>query len=565
MSLGSAHDTYPQTTTVPPECLVAPADQPRYNDLPGHELGLIENVATWMADRHVALRHGDDIAALDAAGRRCLTYADLVARSDALARALIGQGLVPGDRVAFRFSNVPEVLIVALATWKAGGVVVPTSPQARAEELRYVLQDARAQFLLVWTGGGLTDVVDEAVSDTPVGHVMELDKQVGWPPGPEAGNVALPAVDADSVAVLWHTGGTTGKPKACYHTHRRFLSAGLALGEGLQVTRGARWACAAPVGHALGFIYNTIYTVLNGATAVFIEDFHDPRAILRAISDCRVDTFAAIAASWARALDVVNENETVYDLSSLRTAFAMWQSASSTDVYDGWKARGVELLNNFGSTAFATWVLAPRPGEAVGAGSLGRALPGYVVRAVERSDDGELRSVPVGAPGQMAVRGPSGLTYWNRPELQRRDVVDGWTLSDDLIRFDQTGTAEYLGRTDFLVSTAGYKVAPVEVEQVLASHPAVREVSVIGAPDPIRQQVVMAFIALTSGVTGDDALRRELQQLVRDRLSPYKYPRRLEFVEALPRDHVGKVTQKILMDWATRPSDAPTATIEVRP
>jgi 2-aminobenzoate-CoA ligase len=548
-------DTYPAARTIPDAYLVVPEAQPRWTELPGVSLGSHENVAAWMADRHVDAGWGDDVAAQHAATGRELTYADLVRRGTALAKTLVGLGIEPGDRVALRISNVPELLVAAVGTWKAGGVVVPTSQQARAEELRFMLQDVGARFLMVWAAAGLADEVDDAISDTSVEHVMTIDETVGQSTVQSAGT--LPEVASDAVAIVWHTGGTTGQPKACYHTHRRFLSGGLALGQGLGVSRGSRWACAAPVGHALGFIYNTTYTVLSGATAVFVEGFHDPRAILRAISDRKIDTFAAITASWARMLEVLRQDEGSYDLSHLKNAFAMWQSASSTVVYDGWRSRGIELRNNFGSTAFATWVLVPRPDERVPPSSLGRALPGYRVRAVERTEEGLLRDVPIGRPGQMAVRGPSGLTYWRRPDLQARDVVDGWTLSDDLIQFDRDGNAAYLGRTDFLVSTAGYKVAPVEVEQVLASHVAVREVSVVGAPDPIRQQVVMAFVALMPGVRGDDALRTELQQFVRDRLSPYKYPRRIEFVAALPRDHVGKVTQKLLMDWAERPAGVP--------
>jgi 2-aminobenzoate-CoA ligase len=175
------------------------------------------------------------------------------------------------------------------------------------------------------------------------------------------------------------------------------------------------------------------------------------------------------------------------------------------------------------------------------------------VRAVEL--DGGTRSVPPAATGRMAVKGPTGLTYWNRPDLQRRDVVDGWTFSDDLIAFDEDGNAGYLGRTDYLISTAGYKVPPGEVEEVLAGHPAVAEVAVVASPDPVRQEVVMAFVATAPGTTGTDELKRELQNLVKGALAPYKYPRRIEWIEALPRDHVGKVRHSIVKEWALRAAE----------
>jgi 2-aminobenzoate-CoA ligase len=180
-------------------------------------------------------------------------------------------------------------------------------------------------------------------------------------------------------------------------------------------------------------------------------------------------------------------------------------------------------------------------------------LPGYEVAAIRKA--GDLLEPVEDGPGQMAVRGPTGLTYWRRPELQTRDVVDGWTLSDDLIEFDPSGNAAYLGRTDYLISTAGYKVAPGEVELAVGSHPAVREVAVVGAPDPVRQEIVVAFVAVESGNVADDSLARELQELVKSRLSPYKYPRRIHFVPELPRDAVGKIRGKVLKEWAADPSD----------
>ncbi len=151
----------------------------------------------------------------------------------------------------------------------------------------------------------------------------------------------------------------------------------------------------------------------------------------------------------------------------------------------------------------------------------------------------------------MAVRGPTGLTYWNLPELQKRDVIDGWTLSDDLIEFDGEGNAHYLGRTDYMISTAGYKVAPVEVEQVLSRHAAVREVSVVPAPCPLRQEMVAAYVVLHNGFPGDDRMRKELRALVKSELAAYKAPQRIEFIAALPRDAVGKVQTKIIKQWAS--------------
>jgi 2-aminobenzoate-CoA ligase len=552
LSVGdSVKDRYPAHSSIDPGWLVAPEDQPDYLELPGRQLADDANIANAI----LAAGHPAAPAIVHHETNEVLTYGDLARRSAQLANLLTTAGVRHGDRVAFRSGNRPEPILLALAAWRLGAVVVPTPPQARAAELRYFLEDTEPTVLVtVGTPEQMADVQD-AIAGTTVARVLTSD-DIGDAFARLSPDYHGGPVDADSVAIVWHTGGTTGKPKGCYHTQRRFLLGGYAVAEATGIQPGQRWAAAAPIGHALGFIYHTIYTLLHGATIVTIESFSRPEVVLEAIREHRVGTFTAIAATWARMLDAIAAEPRLGELPSLERAYAMWQSASSTSVYDAWNDRGIQLLNNFGSTAFATWVLVPRVGESFAPASLGRPSPGYVVTAVE-PDQPAAVPVPVGTPGRMAVKGPTGLTYWRRPEYQKRDVAGGWTLVDDLIRFDADGNAAYLGRTDFIISTAGYKVAPVEVEEVLARHPAVHEVAVVGAPDPIRQEVVTAFVAVKPGHTADDTLRLDLQELVKRELSPYKYPRRVEFVDALPRDPVGKVQSRVLKELAAKAPVAP--------
>lgn len=559
-------DRYPTGSTIPAHCLVPPDMQPGYTSAEGYGVDDTANAGWWLADRRVHAGAGADIAAVHAGTARTWTFAELADTSTALARRLVRAGLRVGDRVALRSPNVPEALVAAAAVWKAGGVVVPTPVQSRPDELAYLLSDTTASMVLVIGGPAVAEDVVPVLGP----HVTALaygpgSEETGLPvalaPGEdEDAVVVLPDVPADSVAILWHTGGTTGTPKSCYHTHRRFLLGGHAVAEALEPEPGQRWAAAAPLGHALGFIYHTIFTVLHGATVVLIEDFREPEVVLEALEEHRVTGFTAIMATWARMLDALERNPRA--LPDLVRGYAMWQTASSSAVRDRWLERGIELLNNYGSTAFGTWPLAPRVGDTVPPTSLGRELPGYEVRAVERID-GAVQPLESGV-GQMAVKGLTGLTYWNRPEMQARDVVDGWTLCDDLIEFDADGNAAYLGRTDYLISSAGYKIAPGEVEKVLSEHPAVKEVAVVGAPDALRQEIVVAFVSLNPTANPDDELTRDLQDLVKSRLSPYKYPRRIHFVAGLPRDSVGKVRGGQLKDWAVAGAPDPTAA-PVRP
>ena len=556
-------DRYPNGSTIPAHCLVPPDMQPEYTAAEGYGVDDTANVGWWLTDRRVAAGFGADIAAVNAGSGRTWTFAELADASTALARRLVRAGLRVGDRVAVRSPNVPEALVVAAAVWKAGGVVVPTPVQARPDELAYLLSDTTASMALVIGGPAVArDLVSVIGTDVTALAYGPGSEETGLPMALAGGEeedavVVLPDVPADSVAILWHTGGTTGTPKSCYHTHRRFLLGGHAVAEALQPQPGQRWAAAAPLGHALGFIYHTIFTVLHGATVVLIEDFRDPEAVLEALEEHRVTAFTAIMATWARMLDALEREPR--ELPDLVRGYAMWQTASSSDVRERWLERGIELLNNYGSTAFGTWPLAPRVGDTVPPASLGRELPGYEVRAVERVDGG-VRPLESGV-GQMAVKGLTGLTYWNRPQMQARDVVDGWTLCDDLIEFDADGNAAYLGRTDYLISSAGYKIAPGEVEKVLSEHPAVKEVAVVGAPDPLRQEIVVAFVSLGADAVPSEKLALELQDYVKHQLSPYKYPRRIHFVAGLPRDAVGKVRGAQLKDWAVAGEVDPAAAV----
>ncbi|MGW6459657.1 acyl-CoA synthetase [Streptomyces sp. NPDC055078] len=546
-------------TSIPDHYLVPPELQPVYTDLPGAPVGEYANAGVELSDRQVAAGLGAATALIHHETGRRWTYTELSRESSRLAGALVGLGLRLGDRVAIRSPNRPEALVAAIAIWKAGGAVVPTPVQAKGAELRYFLDDAEARFLIAYADDPEPEHLAAAVDGGGVERVVvygpgeESSPYTSWARLVESApaDFTVPPRSGDHVALVWHTGGTTGQPKGCYHTHRRFLLAGHATGRATGVRPGEVWAAAAPVGHALGFIFHTNFTLLHGATAVLIERFADPEVVAEAIGRHRVGTYTAVAIAWSGLASALERNPSL-DVSSLHRAYAMWQTSGPSPVRDQWRERGLELMNNFGSTAFAGWALAAREGEDFEPASLGRASPGYTALAVEPDPGPGVRQVADGTVGRLAVRGPSGLTYWRRPELQRRDVVEGWTLADDLIRYEPSGNATYLGRTDFMISTAGYKVVPAEVEAALGSHPGVREVCVVGAPDPERQEIVAAYVVPAPGYPPSPVLARELQNHVKGAISPYKYPRRIEFVAALPRDHVGKLRTGTVQEWARK-------------
>lgn len=552
-------DHYPQLDSLPQEWLVPPEDQPEYADIPGFEIDESTGLGNALSDAHVAAGHGGDIAIIHHESGRQLTYAELADRSGRLAAALHAQGLREGDRVALRGPNVPELLIAAIAVWKLGAIVALIPVLARPADIDFYLRDTQPAACILTGREGIAEIETIEAQSPRIMIALEESGRAGW----QSWDTLIECNDAppevpvnlDRVAVVWHTGGTTGRPKGCYHTQRRYLLAGEAIRRASGGGRGQRWSAAAPIGHAFGFISSTNFTLQHGATLVLVENFAQPDTLLKAIAHHGITHFAAIAVTWARMLALLDDGKAPKP-TTLRTCFAMWQSSSASHVTAGWQRHGVELLNNFGSTAFATWVLVPPLGQKTPPGTLGVPSPGYEVRLLDPDDGPDVTGD--GIPGRMAVRGPSGLTYWRLPDKQRQDVKDGWTLHDDLL-CRQGPYLNYLGRTDFLISTAGNKVAPSEVEAVLSTHPAVQEVLVMGLPDPLRQEMVTAFVAVTPGFDATPALARELQDLVKSRLSPYKYPRHVEFVDALPRDDVGKVKPRELRDRALKSSSAITA------
>jgi 2-aminobenzoate-CoA ligase len=536
-------DTYPRLDTLPHEWLTEPADQPDYLDVPGIRLDEGTDLGSMLCDVPARNGLGGATAMIHHESGRSLTFSELSSVSDRAAAAFAGLGVRPGDRVALRGANGPELVIAAIATWKIGAVVTLIPPLARAAEVEFFLADTEPRLLVLTQpeNDEIMSLLEQAAGLTVV-PAPEWDALLEAA-GPRP---AVPA-DLDRVAIVWHTGGTTGRPKGCYHTQRRFLLGGLSLGMATGAAAGQRWAAAAPMGHALGFIHSTNFTLLNGVTLVVVTEFAKPAVMLEALARHEVTQFTAIAATWAGLLEALQARDAP-EPTALTRGFAMWQSSSASQVAAGWRRRGIELLNNFGSTAFATWVLVPPPDRPVPQASLGGPAPGYEVQAIDPDLSRGPRPVAAGEPGRMAVRGPTGLTYWRLPGKQRTDVQFGRSLQDDLIRFGDDGLADYLGRTDFMISTAGHKIAPVEVETVLVGHPAVREAVVFGLPDSTRRETVAAFVVLNQDFDASDGLRRELQDFVKSRLAPHKYPRRLDFIDAIPRDSVGKVQPRILKE-----------------
>jgi 2-aminobenzoate-CoA ligase len=217
-------------------------------------------------------------------------------------------------------------------------------------------------------------------------------------------------------------------------------------------------------------------------------------------------------------------------------------------IFQAWReATGVSIIDGIGSTELLH-IFISAADEQIRPGATGRPVPGYEAMVIDENG----QPLPVNTVGRLAVRGPTGCRYLNAPDLQRRYVQNGWNITGDSYRMDDDGYFWYQGRTDDLIVSAGYKISAVEIESVLMDHAKVAECAVIGSPNEERGEIVKAFVVLKAEITADDLLRRELQDYVKSRIAPYKYPRAIEFVTELPRSSTGKLQRARLRELERR-------------
>ncbi|RAQ94138.1 class I adenylate-forming enzyme family protein [Thermogemmatispora tikiterensis] len=544
---------YPARATVPQDWLVPPELQPDFLWEQDEQTRSERNVGREAIDLWCNRGHGERPAVIWMTTGEVVTFQELKEKSDHLAGALIELGVEVGDRLALRYSSQPAAIIAAVAAWKAGAAVVPIPAQARCSEIEFYLNDSAARWAIVLNEGDLYSELAAALPQTAVRRVV-IGRKAPHQDGESLetlmneGRADLAArvrTQADDLATVWHTGGTTGRPKATYHTHRRWLAAGRRLARTWGIQPGQVWLYGIPISNVAGLLGRFICTLQPGATLVEPENFSGV-SVLQAIVAQQVTHLLAIPVTLSQLAQEVAGDR--HALASVQQVYAPFLTTGAGDLYARWQELGHYLGNPLGSSIMCQWFIGPRADAILPPFALGKPVEGYEIRIVP-IEGTSAEPLPAGEVGRVAARGPTGLTYWNRPELQRAEVNAGWTITDDLGRMDENGIFWFMGRLNNLVVTAGYKVVPGEVEEVLQQHPQVQEVAVVGLPDPLREQVVAAFVVLKDS-KGDEALAQQLQQWCKERLAPYKYPRKIFFRDHLPRDPVGKVQIQTLIQQA---------------
>jgi 2-aminobenzoate-CoA ligase len=292
-----------------------------------------------------------------------------------------------------------------------------------------------------------------------------------------------------------------------------------------------------PLPFAYGFGDLVTFPLRFGATTSLVEDA-SPGDLLQAVEDHGITILCSIPTAFNQMLSKFPDGPAEFDTSSLRLAMSAGEPLTHSTFERFEERYGVEIYDGIGTTEMLHIFISHRVGDEIDPGATGYPVPGYECKVID-ADTGEEQ--PRGEAGLLAVRGPTGITYWGRPEAQRDALADGWSLPGDIYVHREDGRFEYKSREDDLIISSGYNIPGPEVEAVIQELDEVAEVAVVGAPDEERGQVVKAFVVVAEGVTADDALTGTIQDHVKNTLAPYKYPRRVEFMDELPRTETGKI------------------------
>ncbi|HYE45369.1 MAG TPA: AMP-binding protein [Caulobacter sp.] len=459
-----------------------------------------------------------------------LTWAELDAASDRMARVLVEDlGVVPGSRVLLHGPNVAWVLTAWFAILKAGAVVVATMPLLRPGELATVVEKARVGIGLVDTA--LVEAAAEARAAAPVlSKVMDSAVLQAAADAKPADFEAV-ATAAEDPALIAFTSGTTGRPKGCVHLHRDILSLADTFARHiLRLAPGDVAVGTPPIAFTFGLGGLVVFPAAAGA-ATALCDRPGFEALAETIAAHRASVLFTAPTGYRHLLKLAAD----HDLSSLKTCVSAGEPLPAA-TSDAWhEATGIRIIDGIGSTEMFHIFISAR-GEDIRPGATGKAVPGFEARI--QDDAG--RPLPPGETGRLAVRGPTGCRYL-ADERQRSYVQAGWNLTGDIYRLDEDGYFWFVARADDMIISSGYNIGAPEVENALLRHPAVAEAAVIGVPDPERGQICKAFVVVNPGFEAGEALKAELQAHVKSVIAPYKYPRALEFRDALPKTQTGKL------------------------
>jgi acetyl-CoA synthetase len=484
-----------------------------------------------------------------------VTYGWLRETSARFANVLRAHGVAPGDRVAILLPQSPEVAAVHVGIYKLGAIALPLALMFGVEALAYRLQDSGAS-ALVTNAQGLAKLAACRDRAPELKLVVSLDGPadgaLGFHETLQRASADFTSVDtaADDPAMMIYTSGTTGPPKGALHGHRVLLGhlPGVEMPHDFFPQPGdlfwtpADWAWA-------GGLLNVLLPSLHFGVPVVSRRFDkfDPEEAYLLMSRQGVRN-AFIPPTALRMLRSVKSPRGRHAL-TLRSVGSGGESLGAETLEWGREALGLTINEFYGQTecnlvlASCAMLGMSRPG------AIGKPVPGHEVAVI----DAQGRPAQPGETGQIAVRRPDPvmfLNYWGRPEATREKFVGDWMTTGDQGRVDEDGYFHFIGRDDDVITSSGYRIGPGEIEDCLLRHPAVALAAAVGKPDPVRTEIVKAFVVLKEGYAVSETLATELQSFVRERLSAHEYPREIAFVDQMPMTTTGKIIRRLLRERA---------------
>jgi acetyl-CoA synthetase len=477
------------------------------------------------------------------------TYSDLMKKSNQVANMLLAHGVKKGDKVLCVLKRHYQFWFVTIALCKIGAILIPATNQLMVKDYIYRFDAAGVKYVIATADGEVTEHIEEALKEykgISEKFIARGDRE-GWISFDKEFEKYPDTLDrienhVDDDMLLYFTSGTTGYPKMVMHSHYYALAHLQTAKHWHNLKDDSLHLTISESGWGK-CMWGKMYGQFEMACTIFVYDFNrfDPKDMLQKIQDYKITSFCAPPTMYRFFIKEGIEN---YDLSNLKYATIAGEALNPEVFNKFYQYTGLKLMEGFGQTETVV-VVANLPGMEPKPGSMGKPTPLYNVDIVDENNN----SVAVGEVGEIVIRtngrNQKGMFkgYYNNPEATEKSWNNNVYHTGDTAWRDEDGYFWYVGRTDDLIKASGYRIGPFEIESVLMEHPAVLEVAVTGAKDPIRGQVVKATIVLTKEYKdkGDEKLIKELQDYVKHATAPYKYPRIIEFVDELPKTISGKI------------------------
>jgi 2-aminobenzoate-CoA ligase len=521
------------------------------------------NLASEVLDRNLTLGRRNKVAIFHDDQRH--TYGDLVRVSNRIASALVELGVKPFDRIALRFPNIPEAIIANFGVLKAGALPVTVHPRWSRKEIAYVVNDSDAGYLLTHAR---PDILGEVEAAKPEFRglkniILMGDEKVAGERGYLAfedlirrgSNHFEPITHRkNEAAFILYTSGTTGSPKGVIHTMEGVLAVTDSVGNAVwKFEENDVLGTPAPLTFALGYGALALIPYRFGVS-VSLMTRPDPEYVLSTIEKHGVTVFTTSPTFYRATIPLLDQLLKKYDIKSLRLCTGGGE-AVGPDTIARWREKtGLTIYEGFGATEVYYIVISNAvDSKDAKPGSVGKPIPGVEVKVL----DPETKEIRGTGEGQLLIGGPTGTVYWNPYANDERllkkmkdDVKFGYVALGDSVRIDEGGRVWFVGRGEDVIKSSGYRIGPDEIEAALLGHPAVADAGVVGVPEPVRGEDVVAFIVLKKGQVPSDQLKGAIEAYLQTEVAKYKLPREIFFVESLPRTLTGKLLRRELREKA---------------